>query len=291
MAFRKLLFLLLLPAVSLAQSNDALETVSQYFDAINKQSSEIISLFHGNSTINTIVYDTNGLANLKVYKREDFDNVLQETYQFYTVTQEPVVLFSRGYGYSNGIYSSVLLRFIDQNNDTILSRSIQSFKLAFIDGSWKIDQLTIQNEIPGIEFEAEMWPEELLSKFNLSNKESKNAKPSPTTEFETYDENKVYKLSEVDEPPVYPLGEDALKQLMESYQVKTDMTESEASQLGFSKFLVTIGEDGLTSEYYLNDLSSDQLARAQSFIRSMMVWYPAIESGASVQCKILFYIQ
>jgi len=254
--------------------------VDHYFEQLSAQSEFLTTLFTPEAGISTVVYDSNGIATQVKYSRESYLKELQRTGEYYNFIQEPLVLIDRSYGYATSIYTSVFMQFVSKDGtDTLKSKSVQSFKLLFIDGNWKIDHLSIQNEIPGTKLDDFLWPEELTA--SLSNVNPVSA-PEPVVSL--YDENKIYSTTEVDEKPVYPGKSSELSQLLKKYNA------SDSGENG-SPFLILISEDGGASLYYVNDLSSDQISRAQALTEAMVPWYPALKDKASVKCKIKLTIQ
>lgn len=274
------LLLSALLAIAQTEQKSAVDVVDQYFEQLSAQSEFITTLFTPEAGISTVVYDSNGTATQVKYTRTSYLKELQKTAEYYNFIQEPVVLIDRSYGYATSIYTSVFMQFVSKDvADTLKSKSVQSFKLLFIDGTWKIDHLSIQNEIPGIEMDDYLWPEELTASLSKVNPASD---PEPIVSL--YDENKIYSVTEVDEKPVYPGKSSELSQLLKKYNA------SNSSDNG-SPFLILISEDGGASLYYVNDLSGEQIKRAQALTEAMMPWYPAIKNKASVKCKLKLTIQ
>jgi hypothetical protein len=60
---------------------------------------------------------------------------------------------------------------------------------------------------------------------------------------------------------------------------------------GYRPFRVVIAEDGGATMPETQDLNNFQKGRALSFVRSMMVWYPAVKDAASVKCELQFFIR
>jgi hypothetical protein len=262
------------------EQKSAVDVVDHYFEHLSAQSEFLTTLFTPEAGISTVVYDSNGIATQVKYSRESYLKELQRTGEYYNFIQEPLVLIDRSYGYATSIYTSVFMQFVSKDGaDTLKSKSVQSFKLLFIDGNWRIDHLSIQNEIPGTKLDDYLWPEELTASLSKVNPVSA-AEPVVSL----YDENKIYSTTEVDEKPVYPGKSSELSQLLKKYNV------SDSGENG-SPFLILISEDGGASLYYVNDLSSDQISRAQALTEAMMPWYPALKDKASVKCKIKFTIQ
>lgn len=268
------------------ETKTAIDVVDDYFEHLSNQSEFITNVFTPIAGISSVVYDSTGKAKHVRYDREGYLKALQKTAKYYDFLQEPVVLINRSYGAANSIYTSVYIKFISKDKkDTIESKSVQSFKLLFIDNQWLIDHLSIQNEIPGVEIEDYLWPSELTKQLNKSVPKSKNQ----TSDYSgsEYDSNKIYRIDEVDEAPVYP-SEKALRQLLAKYKVTQPPTSS--GNPG-SPFLIEISEDGGAKPYYINDLSGEQILRVKKMCEEMDAWYPALKDKASVRCRLKFFIQ
>jgi hypothetical protein len=274
------LLLSVLMATAQTEQKSAVDVVDQYFEQLSAQSEFLTTLFTPEAGISTVVYDSNGIATQVKYARESYLKELQRTGEYYNFIQEPVVLIDRSYRYSTSIYTSVFMQFVSKDGtDTLKSKSVQSFKLLFIDGNWRIDHLSIQNEIPGTKLDDYLWPDELTASLSKVNPVSA---PEPIVSL--YDENKIYSITEVDEKPVYPGKSSELSQLLKKYNA--DNTGENGSP-----FLILISEDGGASLYYVNDLSGEQIKRAQALTEAMMPWYPALKNKASVKCKLKLTIQ
>jgi len=205
--------------------------------------------------------------------------------KLFEVDQQPVVILSRYYGHLATAYLSLYTRLVDrQNGDTLRLRSIQSVQMIEQNG-WKIASLVIQNEVDAYPFSEELWPRELSADLTLGVGSSPqiDAAPAPTTD-EDYDPNKVYNVDQLQVAPEYP-GDPALfTSLLSSFEVTMD------DSLEGSPFTVVIEEDGFARIGYVGDLSGAEIERAESFVQSMLIWYPGVHDDASVKTKLIFYL-
>jgi len=276
-------FLLAIPTLNAQESlYPYLHLMDDYFTRSSTENNSITELFTAEATIRSITYNQDGTQKINTFSASSYESELNALRADYKLFQEPVVLLSQGYGALETFFCSVHTGLIHKiDGDTINLRSAQSFQLVNKDG-WKIHHLSIQNENPWSPISDNLWPKELTA--SISN--GKNISESQASEpFETYDPNKVYNVSEVDEAPVYPGQKSLLQDLMKSFDVTLQEDESH------SPFIIEIAEDGLASLKYVNDLSGSQIESAKSFVNSMLIWYPAIKDKASVRCKMVMYIK
>ncbi len=259
-----------------------LDLMDEYFTNSSTQNASIVQHFTLEASIRSVTYNEDGSQNITTFTASTFENELNNLRKVYDLFQEPVVLLSQGYGALETFFCSVHTRLVDTlNNDTINIRSIQSFQLVNKTG-WKIHHLTIQNENPWSPISEKLWPKELTKQIEIERAE---VAESSGTEFDTYDPNRVYSTDEVDEAPVYPGRKELFQSLLETFDVVTTANETH------TPFTIEIQEDGLAALKYVNDLSEAQIAKAKSFVNSMLIWYPAIKDKASVRCKLIMYIQ
>ncbi len=207
--------------------------------------------------------------------------------KLFEVDQQPVVILSRYYGHLATAYLSLYTRLIDrQNGDTLRLRSMQSVQLIQQNG-WKIASLVIQNEVEAYPFSEELWPRELSEDLKLGIGSISQVEPDTTTSTSPeadYDPNKVYNVDQLQVAPEYP-GDPALfTSLLSSFAATMD------SSLEGSPFTVVIEEDGFARLGYVGDLSGAEIERAQSFVKSMLIWYPGVLDDASVKTKLIFYL-
>lgn len=268
-----------------AQNKTEIDLIDQYFELWKTQDDALTSLFTPAASISTITYDSAGKAVLKQFERNEYLNELRKTREEFVLWQEPVVLINRSYGYAANYYCSVFSRYVSkQTNDTLNFRSIQSFKLLYADGGWKIDHILIQfGALDDSQFNQDLWPDTLVGAVNKGFK-----KDVPIATFSSYNADLIYGINEVDEAPVAA----GTKREYDQIKAKFGITQTEQSNdaLG-SPFLVLISEDGTPTLYYVNDLSGEQIKKAQEFTKAMSPWYPAIKDKASVKCKLKFYIR
>lgn len=258
------------------------DAVDQYFSWLSEPNKPVSSLFASNANVSAVVYDSTGVSQLKTLSPAQFDQEMLALKQVYLMKQEPLVLLLRSYGEAASVYCSVWIRFVDQTTkDTLLTKSIQSIRLLKSGEQWLIAHILQQNEHPSFPITGDLWPYQLAK--NLPENSIFQAEKEGT-DFEIYDPNVVFNLDQVDEPPVYPGPNSSWNELLKSFDVLT--TESQ----GYTPFTVVINEDGGANLAYVGDLSGYQITKATSFVRSMMVWYPAILDAASVKCKLIFYI-
>ena len=238
------------------------------------------NFFAPSATVSSIVYDSLGESNLNTLSIESYKQEIASLHASFEVDQHPMVLIVREYGNVVSIYCSYWLNLTDkQTGELLTSKGIQSIKLITDEGNWKIYQALIQNENPSFPLDESLLPKELTELLQTED---------TSTLFDdygsNYDPNKVYQITEVDEPPVYP-DTKGYEDLLKSYDVVSTPT------IGYTPFLITINEDGSAELSYAHDLSGYQITRAESFVRSMLIWYPAIKYAASVKCKQIFYIR
>lgn len=256
-----------------------ISTIDQYFKNIGDNKSLIKDLFADHALLSTVNYDSAGQSFEKTISIELYINELSTLNQDYFVTQSPVVLIKRNYGPIASYYCSVWMQFVDRaTHDTLIARSMQSLRLVNQNNKWKIAHIQLQMEHPSYPLANSFWPDQLTSALTETSKLGK------LNDSDFYDEFRIYKPEEVEEPPVYPGTSESLPKLMEQFNVV------DSPSIGYSPFIVVIAEDGGPEITYAENLSGFQLTRAQSFVRSMMIWYPAVKSAASVKCKLIFYI-
>lgn len=268
----------------LAQESDAvvIDALDDYFSSSSSPTETITKYFTSEAVVRSITYDINGNQVINTFSASAFQSELTTLRTQFALFQEPVVLLNQGYGALETFFCSVHTRLVDTlNNDTLNIRSIQSFQLVNKNG-WKIHHLTIQNENPWSPISEKLWPKELTKQIEIERAEFAE---SSGTEFDTYDPNRVYSTDEVDEAPVYPGRKELFQSLLETFDVVTTAKETH------TPFTIEIQEDGLAELKYVNDLSEAQIAKAKSFVNSMLIWYPAIKDKASVRCKLIMYIQ
>lgn len=276
-----LLTCLAYPPLSAQEVYDTpLKAVDHFFETVGQSGAK--DIFSEKAVITALRYDSLGNPSYLPYTPTSFDTELANLHQAFEVSQEPVVIVYREYFSVASIFCSVWSRFVDRStSDTLISRSVQSFKLVRVGNGWKINHLIIQNESPAYPLANDMWPPEITSGLTA---ESGPALAVADTAFATYDPSRVYTPAEVDEPPVYPGTPKAFDDLLRASNVQVNAAP------GYSPFTVIIAEDGGASLDNTTGLSNYQRAKAETFTRSMLVWYPAILDAASVKCKLTFYI-
>lgn len=277
-----LLFFLVTSSVTFGQGTP-IAACDDFFRALSSDKADIGATFTKGAHISTMVYDSAGLPQMRSFTPIEFQEQIRSLQTDFKLEQQPVVLIFREYNSIASIYCSVWISLTDkQTGEFLKSKSIQSLKLVREGSIWKINHIVIQNEHPSYPIESEMFPDELTEVL----KHQENAEVNPYPDFSTeYDATKVYKIDEVDEAPVYPGAEDALDQLLSSFDVVAQPIQS------YTPFIITIDEDGSASLSYAHDLSGYQIARVESMVRSMMMWYPAIKYAASVKCQLILYIR
>lgn len=275
--------------VGMAQTEPktAIDVVDEYFEHLSNQSEFITNVFTPIAGISSVVYDSTGEAKHVRFNRDSYLKELQKTAEYYDYIQEPVVLLNRSHGVVNSVFASVYMKFVSKDKqDTLESKSVQSFKLLYIDNQWLIDHISIQNEIPGIALDDYLWPEELTKQLSKTAPISENN--SAAFVGKEYDATKLYQASEVDEAPVYPGGENSLNAVLSKFGVSQPKASSQESG---SPFLIEISEDGGAKPYYINDLSGEQILRVKNMCEEMDAWYPALKDKASVRCRIKLFIK
>jgi hypothetical protein len=273
------LIVLIGQTLSISAQNTAIDAVDAYFKAVSSNDFSS-NFFAPSATVSSIVYDSLGESNLNTLSIESYKQEIASLHASFEVDQHPMVLIVREYGNVVSIYCSYWLNLTDkQTGELLTSKGIQSIKLITDEGNWKIYQALIQNENPSFPLDESLLPKELTELLQTED---------TSTLFDdygsNYDPNKVYQITEVDEPPVYP-DTKGYEDLLKSYDVVSTPT------IGYTPFLITINEDGSAELSYAHDLSGYQITRAESFVRSMLIWYPAIKYAASVKCKQIFYIR
>ena len=259
-----------------------------FFDLFEGNDRDIESLFTKSGRISTVYYDTTGRSALRSFSPREYGEQLESIDQTYRIQRTPQVLINREYGSVARIYSTVTVELTDRNTgETLLNNTIQSVQLIKVKGQWKINHISIQSEHPLYPINPKMLPRDNeLVMNNESSVRSEDFETLGIPDFSTdYDTNKVYRVDEVDELPFYPGDGELFLGLKKTYGVVDRPT------VGYTPFIVTIMEDGLAELTYVHDLSGFQIAQAESFVRSMLIWYPAVKYAASVKCKIVFYIR
>ncbi|MEZ4722952.1 MAG: hypothetical protein R2813_13845 [Flavobacteriales bacterium] len=266
---------LLLASAHVQAQQSPIDRVDAFYESTSSGSVET-DLLRTDAVIRSIHYDSVGNSSLNSFTVSEFDHEIKNLGSVFEIKQTPLVLVERSYGNVASVYSSIYMSLKDRESGELLNaNSIQSIKLIRDADQWKISSILIQNEHPSYPISADMLPDELLEHYA----------PNTSSEaFETYDTLQVYKVNEVDEIPVYP-DQGAFDDVLRTYEVVTE------DQPGYTPFFITIGEDGFATLSYAHDLSAFQIQRAESFARSMLVWYPAIKNAASVKCRLLFYIR
>ena len=261
-----------------------------FYNAFHNQKEPITDLFTDQGRITTVYYDSLGEADLVSFSPIEYQNQLNSIANAYRVKRVPRVLIVRQYGGMASIYSTVTVNLSDKSTgEKLTNNTIQSMQLAKVKGQWKIKHISIQSEHPSYPIDPKLmvkWspPTQPNSPERIQNEPDITLSPIPDFSSE-YDSTQVFRIEEVDEPPTYPSGEENLEKLKQTYNI------IEVPNYGYTPFIVTIMEDGQAKLTYTHDLSGYQIAQAQSFVRSMMIWYPAIKYAASVKCKLYFYIR
>jgi hypothetical protein len=259
-----------------------IEACDDFFNSLSIESPTISNLFTRGAHITSLVYDSAGLPQNKSFTPAEFQTQIQSLSNDFNIDQKPVVLIFRQYQSLASIYCSVWITLTDkETGKTLKSRSIQSLKFVRDSGAWKINHIVIQNEHPNYPIDDEMFPIKLTQPLESRMTQDLSVMPDFSTEYDT---NKVYRMEEVDEPPVYPGTDNSLSDLLQSFDVTTQPSP------GYTPFIITIDEDGSAYLSYAHDLSGFQISRAESLVRSMLIWYPAIKYAASVKCKLILYI-
>lgn len=270
-----------------AQSTSPLELMDAFFDQLNDSTQNLAPHFIPGAAITSVVYDTTGTSTFQTLSVTNFENDLKALRQDFMVTQEPVVLIYREYGNTAAMYCSIWLQFVDQaSKDTLIAKSVQSIRMVKLGSAWRISHITIQNEHPAHPITEELWPEDLTKNLlDHSKAAATEQTPEETYEPERYDEDIVYELDQVDEPPVYTSDPETFASMLASFDVSPD------PQPGYTAFEVMITEDGGAELSEASALTNYQRARVETFVRSMLLWYPAIKDAASVKCHLTFFIR
>lgn len=259
-----------------------------FFNTYEAYDQDIESLFTKTGRISTIYYDATGQPAIQSFTPSEYKVQLASIAEVYQIERTPKVLILREYGAIARIYSTVRIVLTDRStSDVLVNNTIQSVQLIKTKGQWKINHISIQSEHPSYPIDSKLLPNEMAVGSKVNNQSRVIEKHSPAIpDFSTeYDPNKVYKVNEVDELPFYPDDIQLFLNLKKTYGVVDQPT------VGYTPFIVTIMEDGLAELTYTHDLSGFQIAQAESFVRSMMIWYPAVKYAASVKCEIVFYIR
>jgi len=240
--------------------------------------------FSDGARISTMIYDSTGNSQNITLTAKEYDEQLFMANADFIVTRTPEVLIYRAYEDLASVYSSVKIELVDRESGEAYSTySVQSMKLVRKFDDWYITHLNIQNESPIDPLPAHLVQDKAAISASAAVEKENNDLATPK-EGIPYDSAKVYHVRDVDEPPVYPGDVASYKNMLDQFQVTTIATP------GYTPFIITIGEDGLASLSYVHDLSGFQISRAESFVRSMLIWYPGIKDAASVKCKIILYI-
>ncbi|GAB5538868.1 MAG: hypothetical protein Salg2KO_09710 [Salibacteraceae bacterium] len=257
------------------------------FEEASKEKPQLSQMFAESGMVSSIIYDTNGLPQHVHQTPDQFEAQISAIQRDFDMDQTPLVLVYREYETVASIFCSALIQFKDRTTgEEFEATNMQSIKLVLDEDGWKVNQISIQNEHPSFPIDSIMKPTALKEKHRADVTLDPPLPPRPLDDFSTeYDPDKVYNVNEVDEPPTYPSGEQDFKKLCERFGVVTEPIPA------YTPFMVTIAEDGEASLSYAHDLSGFQIAQAESFVRSMLIWYPAIKYAASVKCKLLFYIR
>jgi len=272
--------LLLPPGVQAQPFDTPMKAVDHFFETVAQPQADTRSDFSDQGMITALRYDSAGNPSYLSYTPDSFQAEIRNLSKNFEVAQEPVVIVYREYMSVASVFCSVWSRFVDRANaDTLVSRSIQSFKLVRMGSEWKINHLCIQNENPAYPLDEDMWPAEITAQLTAE------SGPGNNRADEVYDPTRVYNTTEVDEAPVYPGNAKVFEDLMKLSNVQT------APAPGFDPFTIVIAEDGQASLDNTEGLSNYQHAKAETFVRSMLIWYPAILDAASVKCKLTFYIR
>lgn len=264
-----------------AQATTPLQCVDRFFEAFSGNA-DFGNVFSEKAVVTSVLYDSLGNPGYQSFDPAAFREELGSLSTGFQPTQEPVVLVYREYASVASLFCSVWSRFVDRTtSDTIVSRSIQSFKLLRSGDEWKIYHLVIQNEHPGDPFNAGLWPPEITGQL----KQESSAAQAEENSFGTYDPTRIYSPEEVDEPPVYPGTRAQFETMLNTNNVQ------DVAAPGYTAFTVVIAEDGEAGLASTENLGNYQRAKAETFVRSMLLWYPAILDAASVKCKLTFYIR
>ena len=255
-----------------------LVTFDAYFGQLSGTPDSALALFRPEARIVTITYDEDRAATASSLSVPEFLGDLTELSQDYDIHLEPLVVIYREYGSTVRAFCSVYGRFASLgSSDSLLSRSVQSFTLVEFRGTWKISGITIQNESPGMPLPSQLWPTELTAKLLNSSFIGQQG-------TKTYDPDRIFNESEVDELPVYPGDGQLYQSLLKAFDT------SDASEEDKKPFTIIIEEDGQAYIDSVNELSKKQAAKATSLVASMLLWYPAIVDKASVKCRKTLYI-
>lgn len=286
--------ILIFGCIAGSHAQTPLELLDAFTDAVSKPTVEVDTFFTENARVSSLIYLENDETKHQHQSPSEFKAQLQNIHVDFIMNQTPLVLVYREYKTVASIFSSVFVQFKEKSTGEVIeTTNMQSLKFVLDDDGWRISQLSIQNEHPSYPIDSVMQPESLKNKYRnrkAATIERVQVEPMrdarPLDDFSTeYDPNKVYNVNEVDEIPVYPTGQEGLNQVLRQFNVVTQQ------QVGYTPFIVTIEEDGSPTLTYTHDLSGFQIAQAESFVRSMLFWYPAIKYAASVKCKLIFYIR
>lgn len=266
---------------SSAQSPASIAHIDAFFHSTAADLTSTESFFHEKARIKTITYDENGESIINVLSPKEYVNELEKLNTDYALNQEAVVLIARSYGALATYFFSVYTRLQDRSSgNNMVLKSVQTAHLIF-DQGWKISHLSVQNENPFSPLSADLWPSALTKALYADTLTNNLLAQLDTT---PYDPSKVYNADEVDLAPTYPGNKEVFESLLAAFKVSTQTAE------GYSPFTVIIEEDGQAVLHYAGDLSGKQIKQAQSFVNSMLLWYPALKDKASVKCKLILYI-
>lgn len=264
-----------------AQTPGSIAHIDAFFQSTSNDLSVTAGFFHEKAQIKTITYDENGESIINLLQPSEYVTELQKLNTTYAVNQEAVVLIARGYGALATYFFSVYTRLQDRSTgNNLVLKSVQTAHLVF-DKGWKISHLSVQNENPFSPLSADLWPSALTKALYADTLTNNLLIAVDTT---PYDPSKIYNPAEVDLAPTYPGNKEVFESLLAAFKVRTDAAE------GFSPFTIIIEEDGQAVMHYAGDLSGKQIKQAQSFVNSMLLWYPALKDKASVKCKLILYI-
>lgn len=256
----------------------AITALDNYFNRISDNPASSREMFMEQARITTVTYDAKGLPTAKSLKVDAYLADLINVSTAFAIKLQPVVLVTREHSHAASIYCSVYGRFApNQGNDSIIVKSMQSFKMVQFNGHWKISGITIQNEAPSSAIPEAVWPEDLT--YHLFKTKTERQKATAA-----YDPNKIYTVGQVDERPVYP-GENK-----EYLSMLGSFGASDKAQEGKTPFTIVINEDGEARLDYVNDLSGAQIEQAKKLVAAMIPWYPALFDKASVKCRKVLYI-
>lgn len=278
----------------ISQETTPLDALDAVYESMDESTERLISLAHPEAHFTVIQYDSNGRSKAMEHDVTSFIEAAEDLRSNFVVKHTPMVLIYRESGLMASVFLSVHLLLTDKLNGSQYELlSAQSMKLMSVDNQWKLVSLNIENEHPLQPLDTLMAPPAVLKQIRgeqttALSPEAVGTNPTDSQDDASenlYDDSKVFRVQEVDEPPVYPGDPEQFKSLMSTYQITTTPRE------GYTPFMVQIDEEGMAKLSYAHDLSGYQISTAGSFVRSMLSWYPAIKDAASVKCNLLFYIR